>query len=201
VQWPKLSKAQEKEIEDWVVEELTTGEKTITKQEAHDAIVAFADKHGFPQPTAEQWEQLEEMFDYVDKNGDGAIDLEELKAAMKKHGPGKKGDLQMRMGARQFIQAQVQWPKLSKAQEKEIEDWVVEELTTGEKTITKQEAHDAIVAFADKHGFPQPTAEQWEQLEEMFDYVDANGDGAIDLEELKAAMKKHCPKHAKLQIR
>jgi len=25
----------------------------------------------------------------------------------------------------------------------------------------------------------------------MFDYVDANGDGAIDLKELKAAMKKH----------
>jgi len=144
------------------------------------------------------------MFDYVDANGDGAIDLKELKAAMKKHGPPpKKGKLQIRLSAKKFIQAQTQWPKLSKEQEKEIEDWVVEELTTGEKTITKEEAHAAIVAFCDKHGFPQPTEEQWAQLEEMFDYVDANGDGAIDLEELKAAMKKHAPppKKGKLQIR
>ena len=141
------------------------------------------------------------MFDYVDANGDGAIDLEELKAAMKKHGPGKKDDLQMRMGAQEFIQAQAQWPKLSKEQQKEIEDWVVEELTTGEKTITKQEAHDAIVAFADKHDLPQPTEEEWEKLEEVFDYIDKNGDGAIDLPELKAAMKKHCPKKEKLQIK
>ena len=98
-QWPKLTKAQQKEIHDWVVEELTTGEKTITKQEAHDAIVAFCDKHGLPEPTDEEWEKLEEMFDYVDTNGDGAIDLPELKAAMKKHGPGKKGNLQMRLAA------------------------------------------------------------------------------------------------------
>lgn len=59
------------------------------------------------------------MFDYVDANGDGAIDLPELKAAMEKHPPKKpkkKGDLQMRLGAKKFIQAQVQWPKLSKEQ-------------------------------------------------------------------------------------
>ena len=99
-QWPKLTKAQQEEIHDWVVEELTTGEKTITKQEAHDAIVAFCDKHGLPEPTDDEWEKLEEMFDYVDTNGDGAIDLPELKAAMKKHGPGKKGNLQMRLAAK-----------------------------------------------------------------------------------------------------
>ena len=88
--WVNLTPAQEKEIEDWVIEELTTGEKTITKQEAHDAIVAFAKKHGLDEPTDEEWEKLEEIFDYVDKNGDGAIDLAELEAALKKHGPPPK---------------------------------------------------------------------------------------------------------------
>lgn len=134
---------------------------------------------------------MEEIFDAVDTNGDGAIDLKELKAALSKHHPKKKEKLQIKKAVQQFIQTQKGMPKLTKEQEKEIHDWVVNELTTGEKTITKQEAHDAIVAFADKHGFPQPTAEEWEKLEEMFDAVDTNGDGAIDLPELKAAMEKH----------
>ena len=56
-------------------------------------------------------------------------------------------------------------------------------------TITKQEAHDAIVAFGEKHGFPPLPKEAWEALEEMFDAVDTNGDGAIDLEELSAALE------------
>ena len=46
--WENLTAEQEQEIEDWVVSELTTGEGTITKEEAHDAIVAFGEKHGFP---------------------------------------------------------------------------------------------------------------------------------------------------------
>ena len=80
------------------------------------------------------------------------------------------------------------WENLTAEQEQEIEDWVVEELTTGEMTITKQEAHDAIVAFGKKHGFPPIPEEAWDELEAMFDSVDANGDGAIDLAELEAAM-------------
>ena len=54
-------------------------------------------------------------------------------------------------------------------------------------TITKQEAHDAIVAFGEKHGFPPLPEEAWEALEAMFDEADLNGDGAIDLAELEAA--------------
>ena len=54
-------------------------------------------------------------------------------------------------------------------------------------TITKQEAHDALVAFGEKHGFPPIPEEAWEELEAMFDAADTNGDGAIDLEELSAA--------------
>ena len=77
---------------------------------------------------------------------------------------------------------------MSEAQEKEIEDWVTAELTTGEKTITKKEAHDAIVAFGKKHGFEPLPKEAWTELEKMFDAADTNGDGAINLAELEAAM-------------
>ena len=79
------------------------------------------------------------------------------------------------------------WENLTDEQEQEIEDWVVEELTTGVGTITKQEAHDAIVAFGEKHGFPPLPEEAWVELEAMFDEADLNGDGAIDLAELEAA--------------
>ena len=83
--------------------------------------------------------------------------------------------------------AKSKWENLTDEQEQEIEDWVVSELTTGEGTITKQEAHDAIVAFGEKHGFPPLPKEAWVELEAMFDEADANGDGQIDLDELKAA--------------
>ena len=75
------------------------------------------------------------------------------------------------------------WEELTEAQEDEIEAWVTEELTTGEKTITKQEAHDALVAFGEKHGFPPIPKEAWVELEAMFDEVDTSGDGEIDLAE------------------
>ena len=90
-----------------------------------------------------------------------------------------------RVQAKNFIKQR--WENLTEEQEQEIEDWVVEELTTGEMTITKQEAHDAIVAFGEKHGFPPLPEEAWEALEAMFDEADLNGDGAIDLAELEAA--------------
>jgi len=69
------------------------------------------------------------------------------------------------------------WEDLTEEQEAEIEAWVVEELTTGEGTITKEEAHDAIVAFGEKHGFPPIPEEAWVELEAMFDEVDTSGDG------------------------
>merc|ERR1712176_865871 len=81
------------------------------------------------------------------------------------------------------------WENLTDEQEQEIEDWVVEELTTGEGTITKKEAQAAIVAFGEKHGFPPLPEEAWEELEGMFDAADTNGDGAIDLAELEAALE------------
>ena len=90
-----------------------------------------------------------------------------------------------RVQTKNFIKQR--WENLTEAQEKEIADWVESELTTGEKTITKQEAHDEIVAFGEKHGFEPLPDEAWDELDAMFDAADTNGDGALDLEELMAA--------------
>ena len=81
------------------------------------------------------------------------------------------------------------WDELTDEQVAEVEAWVEYELTTGEQTITKKEAHDALVAFGKKHGFPPIPEEAWEELEDMFDEVDTNGDGELDLEEVMAAME------------
>ena len=80
------------------------------------------------------------------------------------------------------------WENLTKAQEKEIEDWVVSELTTGDETITKAEAEAAIKAFGEKHGFEPLPKEAWEELEKMFDAADTNNDGQLDLDEFMAAL-------------
>ena len=86
--------------------------------------------------------------------------------------------------ARNFMKAK--WEDLTEEQVGEIEAWVQAELSTGEKTITKQEAHDAIVAFGKKHGFPPLSEDDWEELEAWVDSVDTNSDGALDLDELMA---------------
>merc|ERR1711988_800295 len=80
------------------------------------------------------------------------------------------------------------WENLTDEQEAEVEAWVTEQLTTGDGKITKEEAHDALVAFGEAHGFEPIPDEAWEELEAMFDAVDTNGDGAIDLAELEAVM-------------
>ena len=80
------------------------------------------------------------------------------------------------------------WENLTPAQEKEIETWVVSELTTGDETITKAEAEAAIKAFGEKHGFEPLPKEAWEELEKMFDAADTNNDGQLDLDEFMAAL-------------
>ena len=64
-----------------------------------------------------------------------------------------------------------QGPELTAEDEEEIEAWVTHELTTGDKTITKKEAGDAIAAFAKKKGWKIPK-EAWEALEAAFDSND-----------------------------
>merc|ERR1712023_411016 len=74
--------------------------------------------------------------------------------------------------------------RLIKAQWDELTD---EQMSEENGTITKKEAHDALVAFGKKHDLPEIPPEAWKELEAMFDEVDTNDDGEIDLEEFIAA--------------
>ena len=188
----ELTEEQAAEIEEWVKSELADG-GTITKEEAHDALSAFADAHGFT-ISDDEWAMLEEAFDHVDTNDDGAIDLGELEAAIKKHGPPKKAKIQLKLKNKMKNKLK-EWPELTEEQWQEIEDWVKSELAEG-GTITKDEAAEALQSFADAHGF-EITDEMWEEAEDAFDYVDANGDGAIDWPELEAVLEEHEPKKGK----
>ena len=76
------------------------------------------------------------------------------------------------------------WEDLTEEQMAEVEAWIEYELSTGEMTITKDEAHGAIKSFGEKHGFPPLSKKDWEELEAWFDAVDSNNDGALDLDEL-----------------
>ena len=182
----ELTPEQEEEIKAWVESELKDG-GDITKQEAWDALVAFCKKHGFALPTEEEKRWLEKQFDRADTNKNGAIDRQELEAAIKhveKHGIDLKAVPQM------FAKRDIE---LTPEQEEEIKAWVESELKDG-GDITKQEAWDALVAFCNKHGFPLPTPEEKAWLEKQFDRADTNKNGAIDRHELEAAIR-HVEKH------
>ena len=73
------------EIAAWVTHELTTGDKTITAQEAEDGAMAFAEKHGI-KVTKKMKKQAKEAFEQVDTNSNGELDLAEVEAVWKKHG-------------------------------------------------------------------------------------------------------------------
>merc|ERR1719498_780527 len=77
-------------------------------------------------------------------------------------------------------------PELTAEDEQMIEDWVTHELTTGDKTITRDEAAKAIAGFAKSKGY-KISKEEWKALEEAFDSVDTNGDGELDVDEVMKA--------------
>merc|ERR1719498_1483932 len=174
-----LTDEQEAEIEAWVKEKLTTGDEQISKKEAKKGLKEFVKKHKIPPPTPEEWEELEAIFDAVDTNGNGKLSYSELQAAWEHHEKESAAFLQVKsmMGAKRDI-------KLTKEQEDEIEAWVKEKLTTGDEEISKKEAEEGLLAFAKKHKIPPPTPEEWEELEEIFDAVDTNGNGKLSYSEL-----------------
>ena len=111
------------------------------------------------------WDELEAMFDAVDTSGDGEIDGAEAAAAMEALNP--EGH-------------DVKFPT-----EAEVEAWVRSELAK-DGDITKAEAKGAIDRWAESQGVVIPD-EVWDVLEAGFDHIDANSDGKITGDELKAA--------------
>ena len=57
-------------------------------------------------------------------------------------------------------------------------------MTTGEQTITWDEMKNALTAFGKKHDFEPLPKEAWKEMKKMFDYVDTDKSGSIDLDEL-----------------
>merc|ERR1711998_489395 len=57
----------------------------------------------------------------------------------------------------------------------------------GDGAITPEEGHKAITEYAKEHGIELP--EGWEEeAMELFDHVDANDDGKVTMDEVKAAI-------------
>ena len=159
------------QVEEWVKKELAK-DGSITKQEIIDAVVAWADAHDFEVPK-DVWKMIDEEFNAVDTDGNGKLTEKEILAAVKKYDLVQMPD----------------FPEPTEEQKKEIVEWVESELENG-GTITAKEARDAIKAFAKKHNW-KVTKEQRAFMKAAFEEVDTNDDGAIDADELKAAIEKH----------
>merc|ERR1712151_1410257 len=69
----------------------------------------------------------------------------------------------------------------------EVEEWCKSEVANG-GTITKAEAKDGLTAWAKKHFGAEIPDSMWDELEALFDAVDADNNGEIDGKELKAAV-------------
>ena len=83
--WECPSQEQFDEISGWVHHELTTGDKTITADEAEAGIKAFAKKHGI-KITKKMEEEAIAAFEYTDTNNDNQLDVDEMTAVWEAHG-------------------------------------------------------------------------------------------------------------------
>lgn len=120
------------EITAFVRSELENG-GTLTKEEAHAEVQAYADRNGW-ELTDDFWGQLETCFDAADTNGDGELDGAEVAAAWKN----MAGD---------------QMPEdITYPTEQEMRDWVDSELAK-DGDITKEEAYTYIANWAASNGF------------------------------------------------
>ena len=99
----------------------------------------------------------------VDTNGDGEINIEEMDAVMDAH-------------------KDVEWPS-----EEEVIAWMRGELDK-DGNITMDEVRAALEEWAKGQNYTIPE-QMWDGIEAGFNYLDSNGDGAVDYEELQKVME------------
>merc|ERR1719453_679275 len=131
----------------------------VTKQDVHD--------------------HMKPLFDEADTSGDCLVDMDELRAAMKAHGPKGLADKKKKKAAKE----------LAKIQKGPTPADIIEACDAdGSGGISKDEAHACI----DAHISDESDNEMaHEAVDEGFDYVDKDGSGEVDEHELSAAMKAH----------
>lgn len=170
----------QEEVEAWVKAEFDK-DGDITWDEVVDAVTAWAESHDYTVP-AEVWDVLKAGFDAVDANGDGAVTKKELMAAMEKYKPKQEMVQLTKQIASKLIQTK-QVPELTEDQLKEIEEWVLDMTTISWKELKK-----GVKQFAKKHGLGKPDKEFWKWLKAEFKKADTDGNGLVDLGEIKAAV-------------
>lgn len=173
-----------------------------------EMYVAHAEEQGWPEPSEEELAELEELFDAIDADGNGAHSKDELEAAWavytehcppppKGKGPGPKGKKLAQIKQKKILL------KVKNSLKKkggpggpgefdpssmcptEAEQEFLEaefEKLPADLAVTKED----YVALAEEHGVELTEAEE-EVAEAIFDEIDTNDDGAHSKDELEAA--------------
>merc|ERR1719473_205131 len=131
----------------------------VTKQDVHD--------------------HMKPLFDEADTSGDGLVDMDELRAAMKAHGP--KGlaakDKKKKKAAKELAKEGPTPADVIDACDK-----------NGSGGISRKEAHACIDEYISD---PEENAMAHKMVKKHFGDVDRDNSGEVDEHELSAAMKAH----------
>ena len=131
--------------------------------------------------SADEWDQLQQVFDLIDADGSGAITKAEFDDAMAKYGLGQKV-------RKALAQNKTKAASKSKQGPPSWED-ILEELDTDMSgTISYGELKSYIEALEVEHDF-ELSEDDWAQVEQVFDFIDADGSGEVDEAEFAAAME------------
>lgn len=158
---------------------------SLTMEELHHGLELW-EEHTGKTITDDEWEMVEAGFAEVDGDGDGHVTMDELKAAMKKHG-GKKGvkDISVK-DIRRLIK--VSEPELTEEQIADIEAYLTEAFAD-DGHLDWEEAVKGIELWEKKYG---KIPGEWKKaLKKAFEETDTNDDGKISVKELEAAIEKH----------
>merc|ERR1711907_851760 len=141
-------------IEAWVKEKLTTGDKEISWEELVDGVTEFCENHDLPLPDKKMVKEAKAVFKKIDTDKSGGISLSELEAALEHYE--EHGAVQIKAKAMKNYLMTQGWDdvELTDEQEAEIEAWVKEKLTTGDKEISWEELVDGVTEFCENHDLP-----------------------------------------------